>query len=292
MTKAAGKKSFAFQGYDEIQYHGVLASRIAAGVDVNRPIGVDADNPNGWSPLELAARHGNVVGCRMLLGAGAKPERRGPAFCRSAITELFYRMRNRDEEQIIAIIDMLVGAGANPNGMREGDGVVMEGNSPIYLAASQNLHEVVTHLVRLGVDLEGKLQVPMRRGSSHTVLEGIRDLLIDGNSPDSSCVDPSMLVTLMRLGADDKCLARRGKTPFQNCVASDFHETFEYYLRERGEDPAQQCQGKTLVELARWEKARSVLRSLATEMAVGAALEPVAECDQLRPKTSKGMAPL
>jgi ankyrin repeat protein len=272
-----------------------LTEHIAAGADVNGPV-------FNRMPLAIAVAEGCVESCRILLEAGADPNRaREQSNQDSVLAVLFdhrYSQLNKlagisdpviADDVMQAICTMLVEFGANPNGNVQAGEMMSAGQSPLYLAAEEGDVKGVETLVGLGADVNQKLEdTSTYSGATYekTALSRAKDRQ-----------DEKMMITLLRLGADDDCIKYGHLTAFQHCVERGLDQVVEYYVRERGE-PLDQTglivtARQTLMEMASKERTRVLLRSLATELAVQ---EAIGSSEGSRPaavsRKKLGMSPL
>jgi hypothetical protein len=284
--------------YDDVINPSRLVERIRAGVDVNAPI-------QAQTPLAIAAGAGKVESCRILLNAGADPDRahREPGKP-SVLCELFEgrlvvlnkldpaNAHTVPDEAMTAICTMLVEYGANPNGLVEPGVRLKPDHCPLYVAAGIGDVKWVDVLVSLGADVNRicceKWSMPEK-----TALADAKDR-----------ADEGMMVALLRLGASDDWLrdhdsgSTKHLTAFQNCVLLGYNEVVEYYVRERGEDLRQSAlisgQEKALVDLSLNTRTRELLLFLETEKAIHGALTVPESGAQPAIKSTKtaGVSPL
>lgn len=132
----------------------------------------DAKGEGGFTPLGAAALHGHARIARLLLAAGASTEERGSSGNtplieavlldrREVVRELLpYRpdaaRHNREGLSAVAlaarlghveVLDMLLGSGADPNGLDRG------GRPPLYWALFNRQRASVVSLLRHGADI-------------------------------------------------------------------------------------------------------------------------------------------
>jgi ankyrin repeat protein len=221
----------------------------------------------GFYPLEVAALRRNVEAVRLLLAAGAKPdvmpEKSRPSNVLACATKGMI-----SPDAMSEICKMLVHHGANPNGNDQKQA------SPLHQAVKAGNHAAVKILARLGADLEAiamsqsrpeqEIGTPLQRAAM-------------------SFAEPMMLI-LLRLGANDECLAKSGYTPFQECVRVGFNDVVTYYVDERGENLHQKTvDGKSLLQLAKKEPTKRLLRSMMADAQIPEAFEPPAGMTRYKP---------
>jgi ankyrin repeat protein len=214
----------------------------------------------GYYPLELAAMRRNVDCVRLLLSAGAQPDVTSDKTRPS--NTLVYATRGTMSPAAMALIcQMLVEHGAKPGGNDP-----MQ-DSPLHAAVKAGNHEAVKLLVNLGADIEEVAVSRVYRDEA--IGTPLRRARVAFAEP--------MMLTLLRLGADDQCLLDSGMsvpghTPFQECVRSGMNQVIRYYVDERGERLDQRTsEGQTLVQIARKEPTKRLLRSLIEEADLGVA---------------------
>jgi hypothetical protein len=246
-----------------------LAEAIRTGMDVMQ-ISKAAENR---TPLAIAALKGNLEACRLLLNAGADPNKsRGWQNGPSTICEVINSAAGRNFlggepvsklplKQARAIIKLLVEYGASPDGRPvEAPAAYRESYaSPIHLAVEKGSHELVALLAEFNADL-----------NANALVSDVGGIPTDPLGTAKAVGDQAMMVTLLRHGADDQFLgsATKGYSPFIGTVITGYDKVAEYYVRERGEDLAQRFDGRTLLQLAKTPIMRTMLRALKTEMAV------------------------
>jgi ankyrin repeat protein len=195
--------------------------------------------PLGVYPLELAAWGRNLRSCEMLLAAGAKVD--GSPDALRPIFPLTYATKGAgttNASTMRAICSLLVAHGADLNGPQTVQ-------SPLHAAAIDGNQVAVEILIAFGANVD---HVTLAKNGRNpiTVLERA---CWAKNEP--------MMITLLRAGADDRCLANGALTPFQQCVALGLSMVIEYYVREAGEDLNQRTSaGKSLVQLALRDSAK------------------------------------
>jgi ankyrin repeat protein len=252
-----------------------LAYRIAAGMDVKQRMG---HYEEGY-PLRLAAINGNAEACRLLLLAGANPNVAKGGWT-SPLCEVIgeRELQRLRKEQVMPdsvmreVFSVLVSHGTDPNGCQGPEGEMRSFESPLYLAAAAGDHEAVRALVELGANVNiimkhSRTDAAMRHITEYTTT---LDIMRHEGYWVAASPDHPMMATLLRLGADDACLAndKAGRTPFQEAVVVGRDKVVEYYVKERGEDIAQRVNGRTLAQMAREASTRVLLKSLKTELAV------------------------
>jgi ankyrin repeat protein len=280
-----------------------LANRIAGGTDVNMEVETAADSLHGGSiyPLGVAASNGNVEACRMLLEAGADPCLRSadgsPVFgmvidARNLLTkvEKDSGQRKFPARRMEAIFKLLVQYGATPNGKKD-IRILDADESPIFQAAWRGDHEAVAALAKLGANL----YVTCNMAAYPSYLKGF-------DSPLSIALKKGhneVVLALLKNGMNEAAVWSTGNyagmTLFQASVAAGLNRVVEYYVRERGEDLAQRSStGRTLLQLAKTDETRQLLKALKTQMAIQGAVDgqlgggPVVAAAKKR----KGLAPL
>jgi hypothetical protein len=274
-SKSAKAPQNKLESARDIFDHERLAQRIAEGADVNARIG---GVRSGTPPIELAAGRCDVTAVRMLLAAGATPEW-GKSERGSALKAVFRPAITAGETAAVEICELLVQAGANPNGIPRTPGAKLSiTESPIYSAAMFGLSDVIVKLHSLGADINAESEISRTTWSErqvNTALGWVLDGFATGNDATKATLKEATIVTLLRLGADEKCLEVDGTTAFQRCVALGFTEVVEYYVTERGEDLAQRVNGRTLAQHARTPEMRQFLKSLKSMLEVEVAVDAV-----------------
>jgi ankyrin repeat protein len=286
---------------NDIADRNMLVRRIAAGADVDQP-GIE-----GCFPLAFAVRQGDAEACRLLLEAGADPNAGRERWLSPLLEIVNVRLAARrglrpdlPVEEVRAVCATLVAHGTNPNGHHDPAHPQQRHQLPLYVAASSNDREVVHTLVEAGADInKGVYWSYLKPGALSnppvTALGMISDVIDQrGNVVPG---DEEMMLTLMRLGASDRCFTDRygTVTPFQHCVMVGRDKLVEYYARERGEDLAQRTRdGKTMLQIAKQPRTRAILKALKTELAIAKSVDnqdpgfqPVSEG-----KKRGGMVPL
>jgi ankyrin repeat protein len=212
----------------------------------------------GYYPLELAAMRRNVECVRMLLAAGAQPDV-SPEKIRPSNVLVHATKGTMNTAAMSVICQLLVEHGAKTSG---NDPLQ---DSPLHAAVKAGHHEAVKVLVALGADIEEVAVSRIYR--DEPIGTPLRRARLAFAEP--------MMVTLLRLGADDQCLIGAGmsipgQTPFQECVRSGMNQVVRYYLDERGEQLDQRtAAGQTLIQLARKEPTKRMLRALIDEADLG-----------------------
>jgi hypothetical protein len=275
-----------------------LAQLIAMGANVNRRL----SSSRNETPLGIAATRGNVEACRVLLTAGADPSIGSlqpiSPLCLLIEERFMSGLRGDREMPVGTAIDvarLLVEFGCDPNGTH---GAEAERNSwqlPLYTAALHQDHAMVAELVRLGAQIDRKVMhlsvdASCRRKEVLTTTLGILQDLV-AKMPALS----PMLVTLLRLGADDTPLANPGnnQSAFQLAVMVGHDVLVEYYIRERGEDLNQEFEGRPIEECAWKEETRLLLRALRAERNVVTEIDSTCSKDAIvapRPTKAGGLA--
>jgi ankyrin repeat protein len=263
-----------------------LAYLIAAGADVNRRV----SSSRNEVLLGVAAMRGNVDACKILLEAGADPNLGAlpnlSPLCLLIEARWLADMRLDQKmaaETAVAVLQLLVAHGCDPNGRGE-PGKQQSSQLPLYVAANYGDHELVKELVRLGADPDravGHLSVD---GSYRRVEKcGSTLMLLNGRVTSTPSLG-AMMVTLLRLGADDACIADpgSGKTAFQVAVMVGHDELVEYYARERGENLKQRVNGRTLEASAWKDGTKALIRSLKAELAIDGAVAVHAASETMR----------
>jgi ankyrin repeat protein len=267
-TKATKAPVCKLENYGEIFDHARLAQRIAEGVNVNARIGGPR---SGTPPIAAAARRCDVIAVRMLLRAGATPEY-GKKERGSALVEACRGAAEYGVAASAQVCELLVAAGANPNGVARDEGrKIWAIEAPITWAAGRSQAELLEKLHELGADFNAILLHDgghWQESKNLTPLAYVVDCLVNGNAATKALVDGSVIVALLKLGADDSVLASEGQTAFSKCVALGLQDVVEYYVRERGEDLAQRVNGRTLAQIARTPEMRDFLKSLKSTVGV------------------------
>jgi ankyrin repeat protein len=279
-----------------------LCQKIASGASINHAMHPDTD----LLPLGMAARLGSVEACRLLLEAGANPN--VARFSRLHPSCPLLEVIDARMESVVArtpvmpvgvmkeVFEVLVAFGADPNGYQRGE-FLQSRESTLNRAATYYDHAAIRALVELGADLDKKIAYLRENGLIMSTVEHVPvldEMKHSGKSDDGRPVgDEDTMLLLLRLGADDSCLGNpnRDLTPFTESVSVGRDKLVEYYVLERGEDLAQQVNGKTLLQMAVAESTRVVLKSLKTELAVKDAIGTQGSGTQTvaRPKRREGL---
>jgi hypothetical protein len=243
-----------------------LQNKITAGADVNRSI-------DGWKyPLAFAIENVSLEACRILLAAGAYPDKPPPGG--KGEDPLWWIVAATNQRALPRVkkkawIDFFVAAGAAVDGS---DAEVR--CCPLHAALVNGNVDAFEILVEAGADL----MHARRPAGLHYSSISLMEYGFSVRAEDQQC-----LIFLLRRGLNDSFLgnARKGYTPFQALVHKGMAEVVAYYVNERGEDPGQRVNGRTLVQLARTQEMRQMLRSLQIgariENAIEGRLDPVAE---------------
>jgi ankyrin repeat protein len=284
-----------------------LAEEIASGSDVNYEVHPSNKIANVF-PLGLAAYHGNLKACQMLLEARANPNR-GDISTVSPLCKIIYGRRewfaSEDDakfsvDKMGALIALLIKHGASPDGMPKEVGNRAGYESPLYAAIRQSDYAAIALLAEFGADLEVQLEVANLPADGKPVKVLGTPLYYalekDAKPGKPRIGDQKAMVALLRAGADDACLGSKDdtRTPFQESVIAGRDQVVKYYVMERGEDPAQHINGIPLAQLAGNDATRTVLNSLKTELAIQHALGGQANDARsvMESKKGKGMSPL
>jgi ankyrin repeat protein len=229
----------------------VLKKRIADGADVNLPSTFAGESR---FPLDLAVEEGCIVSCRLLLEAGADPNRLSGSkwapgdqkFVPLWHVAAGLLLRNFDEATAGELISLLLEFGADPNGHQPATDYA----APLVAIAKQGR----TLLVRLLLAAGANPNVTGLRGKAAAATPCLEAICKDGKQ--------DICILLLQYGAADDCIARDGLTPFQTVVRAGMDKVVSYYFAERGEDPAQRTHnGKTLLQIAKEASTREIIRS-------------------------------
>jgi ankyrin repeat protein len=251
----------------------LLSKEIRGGMNVMKPY----DVLQGLYPLGVAALKGNAQACRLLLEAGARPNEGGIYFASSPAIEVVKSVcgDNRlkgmgmpDPEVSLShardVIKVLVEYGADLSGKPvNGHGKKGSYDTPLHYAVENKNHEMVRLLAEFGADLEVKAFTDEIESTLESPL---------GRAQVSN--DQDMMITLLRLGANGMNIAGqdRARPPVVGAVIAGLDRVVEYLLTEGGEDFAQRFEGRTLLQHARADSTRQLLRSMKTELAAQNAL--------------------
>jgi ankyrin repeat protein len=262
--------------YFDVLDIGRLAGKIEAGADVNlefpdtrHPFDAAAQGPLGKRyPLDVAIEYGCLDACRLLLKAGADPNRISNETDGGGHDPLWWVIATGDgirstREQKKEWIDLLLQAGANINGVDPD-----KHYCPLYSAFINGNTEAFEILVEAGADIINARRPGGKHYGSVPLMERISH----------SGGDQEIALFLLRRGIDDSFLSS-GMTPFQTCVKRGMELLVSYYVRERGEDPAQRTEsGKTMIQIAGSPGMKTLLRALKTECAVMSAVDDAGAC--------------
>ncbi len=130
--------------------------------------------PDGFSLLGLAAYFGRAEAVRILLGAGADPNR--PAENQTRVCPIHSAAANRDAQASVELCTLLLEGGADPNRAQAG------GWTPLHQAAAHGRKELVEALLAHGADVaalseDNRTPAQMAEVKGHTA---IQDLLTKG----------------------------------------------------------------------------------------------------------------
>jgi hypothetical protein len=247
-----------------------LKARIDAGADVNVSL---PNHAKHFLPLGVAAYHGNVEACRLLLDAGALPNR-GQSPIVLAIEGRYStwetaRERMFEPAVMAKLVRVLASGGVNIDGLDSlrptMDGSVRRDDSPLFSAIRFYDAQAAHELIKLGVNVE----LAADRYSINTGMNEytcpVKPLLY------ASKLNRDLVVAaLLRAGADDECLIdlKDGGNGFQVCVRRGHVAAAEYYIRERGEDLGQRVAwgNRTLMQWAKTPEMRALITSVRTEL--------------------------
>jgi ankyrin repeat protein len=206
-----------------------------------------------WSPLMVACEHGHLAVCKQMVAAGADVGVTGYA----GETALSLASESGHYDVCSLVLDKHADV----------DSVVIKGRSALMHAAREGDVALLQLLLDRGADIEQQNAhrwTPLLVAASENRVEACRALLERGADP-ARAAAPTAFPPL---------------TAFQMAVKSGAAAVVEYFLVERGEEPAQRTQGRcSMVQLAgKSEIVKNILRSAKTTgLVASAATDPVVE---------------
>ncbi len=141
--------------YSGVEFNALHAAASGGNEDIinfllEQGMNIDAQTPEGWTPLFIAARDGRAEAAKLLVFRGAQidvPTSRGATALLMAATQPY-----PSEEERLNLITYLLKRGANPN--RAAD----TGFTPLYYAAAAQREKVVSLLLEYGAQLNPAAQ--------------------------------------------------------------------------------------------------------------------------------------
>lgn len=211
-------------------------------------------NKNGLTPLDLAAIEGRAGVIAPLIQGGADPNNREGR----TSSPLHHAIRKESNSRTgssdyLATLAALLAGGGNPN-MPNPDG-----STPLYLAASQGLDQMVEILLKAGAD--PNLKTDNGYGPIYFVLKVGKERMLEallahgadasaygggGEIPlESAAVSGSKetVALLLKYKADPNGKTRQGRTPLHAAVSQNRHEIVDLLLAAKASPNATDAQG-------------------------------------------------
>lgn len=146
--------------YSGVEFNALHAAASGGNEDIinfllEQGMDIDAQTPDGWTPLFIATRDGRAEAAKLLVFRGARidvPTSRGATALLMAVTQPY-----PTEEERLDLVTYLLKRGANPNL------AAATGFTPLYYAAAAQKEKVVSLLLEYGAYLDPAAQQQLNK---------------------------------------------------------------------------------------------------------------------------------